>query len=288
MNPTAHPIAFVVFLALLAGAIATFAWLMRERVAMLRAAQPSPRLDRWGERWAGVLTYFVGQKRILTRRYRAAGLMHALIFWGFLAVALNTVQFVGGGFSHGFRVPGFAPGTVLGEGYVLVRDLFEIAVLAMVVAAVARRLFVRPQRLTLSWDAIAILGMIGLLMVTDLAMAGIETASTGTAGGYRSVAGRALAPVFEGLSAGGAGLAHAAAWWLHLIALLAFLTYLPISKHFHVVTSLPSVLFRRLDRGSLPTPDLENSERFGVTGFKDLRWKDVLDVYSCTECGRCQ
>lgn len=288
MSPTANPIAFGLFLALLLTSLGTFAWLMRERIALLRAARPSSRLDRWGERWSGVLTYFLGQKRILAPKYRAAGLMHAFIFWGFVAVALNTVHFVGGGFSRGFHLPGFGPGSLLGEAYVAVRDVFEIAVLVMVAVAVVRRLTVRPKRLTLSWDAIGILGLIAVLMVTDLAIAGVETAGSGTAGGYHSFAGRLLAPWFAGLGESSRHAIHGVAWWMHLAALLGFLTYLPISKHFHVLTSLPSVLFRRLDRGSLPTPDLENSERFGVTGFKDLRWKDLLDVYSCTECGRCQ
>jgi Fe-S oxidoreductase len=119
-----------------------------------------------------------------------------------------------------------------------------------------------------------ILTMIGTLMVTDLAMAGVEGSSP---------AGRLLAPAL-----GGSQLLFQASWWLHAATLLGFLCYLPVSKHFHVVTSLPSVLFRRLDTGSLPMIDLENSEKFGITNFTDMRWKDVLDVYSCTECGRCQ
>jgi Fe-S oxidoreductase len=94
--------------------------------------------------------------------------------------------------------------------------------------------------------------------------------------------------LFASLGAEATTALHGVSWWLHLATLLGFLCYLPVSKHFHVVTSLPSVLFRRLDTGSLPMMDLENSEHFGITGFADLRWKDVLDVYSCTECGRCQ
>jgi Fe-S oxidoreductase len=278
----------IVYVVLLAASLATFTFLIRERVALLQLAQPSARLDRWGERWKGVLTQFIGQRRILSPGYLGAGLMHAFIFWGFLAVALNTIQFVGGGFVEGFHLPLLGPDSWLGRAYVVVRDLFELAVIAMVLVAAFRRAVLKPARLTPSWDAVLILTMIGALMVTDLVMAGAETAINGSAGGYPSPAGRLIAPVFGGLQTSGTQAVFGVSWWLHLATLLGFLCYLPISKHFHVVTSLPSVLFRRLDTGSLPMIDLENSERFGITGFTDMRWKDVLDVYSCTECGRCQ
>ncbi len=287
MRPTESLPAFIFFLILLFGSLGTFGYLMESRLSLLAAAMPTDRLNHWGRRIRGVLVFFLGQRRILNRRYLWPGLMHALIFWGFLAVALNSVHFVGGGFSAGWHLPGFGPGTVPGEGYVLVRDIFEFLVLVMVLVAMARRIFIRPSRLTLSGDALLVLGMIGALMLTDQFMAGIETAHHAGAG-YRSLAGAALAPFMAGLSPGAAVTFYQSVWWIHLGTLLFFLTFLPVSKHFHVITALPSVLFRRLDSGSLPSMDLENLENFGISGFKDLRWKDILDVYSCTECGRCQ
>jgi Fe-S oxidoreductase len=284
VRPTESAIGFAIFVVMLLASLGAFGYLMESRIAMLRAARPSPRLDRWGERIRGVLSYFVGQKRLLSRGYRLVGLMHALIFWGFLAVAINTIHFVGGGFSEGFHLPGLRPGAAAHVAYVWIRDLFEIAVLAMVLAAAYRRIVVRPARLTPSWDAGLILSLIGALMLTDLLLAGTEAAH----GGFASPVGAFLGPVLAGLGAGTLVAVHHTAWWVHLGALLFFLAYLPVSKHFHVVTSLPSVLFRRLDTGSLPHMDLEALERFGTTGFRDLRWKDILDVYSCTECGRCQ
>ena len=288
MDPTGSPLGFALFVAALLIAIGTFGHLMEERIALLLAARPSERLDRWGERLLGVLTYFVGQKRILAKGYRAAGIMHALIFWGFLAVAVNSIHFVGRGFAPQWHLPLLGPGSVLGNLYVAVRDAFEVAVLVAIAFAAYRRVVVKPARLTRSWDAALILSLIATLMLTDLAIAGIETAAGGRAEGYASVAGFALAPLLAGISTHALSIGHAVVWWLHLGSLLFFLDYLPVSKHFHVVTSLPSVLFRRLDTGSLPLMDLENSERFGATTFTDLRWKDLLDVYSCTECGRCQ
>ena len=275
MRPTDSMPAFIVFCTMLVASFAAFAYLIEARVAMLRAAAPIDRFDRWGERLRGVLTQFLGQRRILSPRHFAAGVMHAFIFWGFLAVGLNTIHFVGAGFHEGFHLPLLGPDSVLGRVYMVVRDVFEVFVIVMIGVAAVRRAFVRPERLTRSWDAVLILTLIATLMVTDLVMAGIGAAP--------SPAGRTLSPWLAGRT----GL-YAVSWWLHLATLLGFLVYLPVSKHFHVITSFPSVLFRRLDTGSLPAMDLENSERFGITGFTDLRWKDVLDVYSCTECGRCQ
>jgi len=278
----------ILFVVALLASLATFAYLIEARFALLRAAKPSARFDRWGERFAGVLTQFLGQRRILSPGYLGAGIMHALIFWGFLAVGLNSIHFIGGGFVAGFHLPFFGPASWAGRAYVVVRDLFEVAVVVMVAVAAYRRIVVRPARLTPSWDAALILSLIATLMVTDLAMAGAETARDGSANGYPSPAGHALAPLFASMGVPASEAVHGACFWLHLAALLGFLCYLPVSKHFHVVTSLPSVLFRRLDTGSLPMIDLEKAETFGITGFSDLRWKDVLDVYSCTECGRCQ
>ena len=288
MSPTGTILGMTVFVVMLVASLAMFAILIEPRFALLRAARASDRWDRPAERWKGVLSQFLGQRRILSPRYLGAGLMHAFIFWGFLAVGLNSIHFLGGGFITGFHLPFFGPASWPGRLYVVVRDAFEIAVVAMVAVAAFRRIVLKPKRLTPSWDAALILSLIAALMLTDLTMAAAQTAIHGAANGYVSPAGRMLAPLVAPLALPAIETLHAVCWWMHLAVLLGFLCYLPVSKHFHVITSLPSVLFRRLDAGSLPMIDLENSERFGITGITDMRWKDVLDVYSCTECGRCQ
>ena len=78
-------------------------------------------------------------------------------------------------------------------------------------------------------------------------------------------------------------------WWVHLTDLLFFANYLPYSKHFHIIVSVPNIFLMKLEpMGRLGTPDLENSERFGVSRVEDLSWKSMLDGYTCTECGRCR
>ncbi len=76
---------------------------------------------------------------------------------------------------------------------------------------------------------------------------------------------------------------------LHIAIVMAFLNFLPLGKHFHIITGLPTVFFQRLTpQGQLSKLDLENGEKFGVAKLTDLSWKEILDTYSCTECGRCQ
>jgi Fe-S oxidoreductase len=78
------------------------------------------------------------------------------------------------------------------------------------------------------------------------------------------------------------------AWWVHNLVVLLFLNLLPRSKHFHIITAIPNVFFRKLEpTGALSKMDLENAETFGTSHINQFNWKQVLDMYSCTECGRC-
>ena len=101
-----------------------------------------------------------------------------------------------------------------------------------------------------------------------------------------------MAGLFGGLSEATLQAIYSAMWWLHLLILYYFANELPYSKHFHVYTSLFNVFFANLDPpGKLPTMDLENIDedtRFGVSTVTDFTWKQMLDLYTCTECGRCR
>jgi len=97
-----------------------------------------------------------------------------------------------------------------------------------------------------------------------------------------------LANALTGAGPSAALTASNTAWWIHNLVVLTFLNFLPVAKHFHVVTSLPNVFFTKLEPyGRLSKQDLENAEIYGTSRFKHFTWKQVLDMYSCTECGRC-
>lgn len=284
--PTNTSIGFGVFITLLALSIVWFFWLMYRRIAVIASGQPQNRFDRIGKRIGAFFTLGIAQTKIRDRRFRSAGLMHAFIFWGFLVVAVNTIQMLGQGFNPDFVLPGFHAGQIIGRIYLWLKDIFEVLVLLSVLYALYRRLVVRPERLSLSVAANLILVMIGVLMVTDLLMTGIVTVIDRTAD--RTWVGAIMAWMFVSASPDFTVSFFCINWWLHLATLLFFLPYLPLSKHFHIVTSLPAVFFKRLDSGYLRFLDIEKVERFGASRAEDFGWKDLLDVYSCTECGRCQ
>ncbi|MEP0814368.1 MAG: (Fe-S)-binding protein [bacterium] len=215
--------------------------------------------------------------------------MHAAIFWGFWVLSINTIQFIMSGFVPSAHLPLLGKDQALGIAYVVFRDVFEVVVLIAVALAGLRRLVTRPKRLTYSFEAHVILFLIAALMVTDFLINGAEAAAVNphSASFIEQVFGSWMLSWPVGASA----VAGVTAWWVHLLALLYFLNLLPQSKHFHVVTSLFSVLFRRLDAPALKKVDLESAaeaEKFGAENVYDFGWKYILDSYSCTECGRCQ
>ena len=286
--PTARSVAGVsgraLFGALVAIALLAFAYSLTRRIRVLMAGASENRFDRIPLRIWKTIEYAFAQKRMFRDLY--AGVFHILIFGGFVVLTVRSLALVVEGL-----VPGFAllPGSV-GNAYTLVKDVFEVLVLVGVAMAVFRRAFARPKRLDLTLDAWFILFLIALLMVTDLAADGARMAmGSGGVDPMFSPAVAAIARLFAGVSPAGLQTIYAACWWIHLADLLFFANYLPYSKHFHIIMSVPNIFLMKLDpMGRLGTPDLENSERFGVSRVEDLSWKSMLDGYTCTECGRCR
>ena len=292
MNPTATVFSKLIFLVMLFSSVGAFAFFMRMRIRVLLAASPIDRFDRPLERLKGVLVYWLGQRRILDPKHIGAGIMHALVFWGFLAVSINSLHLIGRAFIPGFHLPLFGPDGPLGLPYITLRDTFEVVVFFMVLFLWFRRLIVRPQRITQSLDALFILSMIFTLMLTDfLANGALVAAGEPTHEAFSYMA-AFTAHLLEWMQLSRAGMIdlHHFSWWLHMFVLLFFLAYLPLSKHFHVITSAFNVYFRNLGPSALPHMDLEDEdiEHFGVSQIEQFDWKDILDIYTCTECGRCQ
>jgi Fe-S oxidoreductase len=149
----------------------------------------------------------------------------------------------------------------------------------------------RKERVVQSFSAWLVIGLIGILMVTDLASEAARIAAGAIDGSFLPVS-SLLAGVLGGLSQSALQTGYVTLWWLHLVTLYYFANELPYSKHFHVYTSLFNVFFAKLDPpGKLATMDLEDVDedtRFGTATVTDFTWKQMLDMYTCTECGRCR
>jgi len=264
-------------------AIAVFVYSMSRRIRVLMAGRPDNRFTRIGRRIAETLEYAFAQKRMFRDPY--AGFFHILIFAGFVVLTVRSIALVLEG-----SIPGFVllPGPP-GDYYTLLKDVFEVLTLAGVLLAVFRRAFARPKRLDLSMDAWLILFLIGLLMATDLVAAGAQLALAPSLQTRWSPVVLTIARMLSGIDRGSLQTLYETCWWVHLFDLLFFGNYLPYSKHFHILSSIPNIFFMNLEpMGKLKTVDLENTERFGASRVEDLTWKSMLDGYTCTECGRCR
>jgi Fe-S oxidoreductase len=273
----------LVFGLLVLFAVLAFAYSIGRRIRVLLAAAPEPRFDRIGLRIVKTLEYAFVQKRMFRDLY--AGTFHIFLFAGFLVLTVRTIALVAEGLVPGFlMLPGRA-----GDFYTLVKDVFEVLVLIGVGMAVFRRAFARPKRLDLTADAWLILFLIGLLISADLVSEGAKVAANPDLASAWAPAVAVVAGLVVGLAPASLQVLYASTWWIHLTDILFFGNYLPYSKHFHIITAVPNVFFMKLEpMGKLSTPNLEQSESFGVSKVEQLTWKSMLDGYTCTECGRCR
>lgn len=280
----------LVMLALVVLALGIFAYTMFHRINVLRACEPENRLDRPGQRLRVLLEVGFGQRKLLYEK--GPGWMHAAIFAGFIVVALRTVTLITRGFVADFQFPGLGGG--VGLAYLALVNTFEVLVVIATAYALVRRLVTRPGRLRFSAEAVLILLWIATLMITDLvadaARFQLHPQDAERGGAYVA---SALATTLAGLSAGNLVVLHHAAFWLHVVLVLGFLNYLPYGKHFHVLTALPAVFLGKLEPyAHVRKIDFEamaaaGQETFGVSKVEEYSWRRVLDLYTCTECGRC-
>jgi Fe-S oxidoreductase len=267
--------------------VGAVAFSLSRRFNLLMAGRAENRFDRLGERFKHVFIYAFGQKKMFDDPF--AGIYHIFIFYGFLVVGFRTVAMVFEGLFAGWELPLFDTG--IGHAYLFSKDIFEALVLLGLVFAVWRRGVQRKDRIIQSWGAWIVIWLIAILMLTDLASEGARIAAGALDGSYLPVS-AFFGSLFAGFGEGALQAIYSFTWWIHLVTLYVFANELPYSKHFHVYTSIFNVFFANLDApGKLPTMDLENADentRFGISTITDFTWKQMLDMYTCTECGRCR
>jgi Fe-S oxidoreductase/nitrate reductase gamma subunit len=275
----------IAFISVFAAGLAVLAYEIYFYLRLLMQFQPQKRLDDPGRRIGKLFKFVFGQRRLLDQI--TMGSAHFMIFWGFIIISFGTLSFFGKGFHAGFRLP--ILGTVLNQPFLFLLDLFSILVLIGIAIAVIRRFFPGSERMPRGWEEATILILIGGLMVFSLLAESFNMAAQGQYQ-YASFIGTFIAQGIAGwiLAPSTFNIYAHIFWWAHLLFFLGILTYVPISKHMHVFTSIPNVFFsHNTPDGKLTTPNLEDAEEFGVTGVEQYPWKQLLDGYSCTECGRC-
>ena len=278
-------------------ALAGFAALTWRKLRIVVALQPEPRWDAPAQRLRSVLMNGLLQRRMVQREWRP-GLMHAVIFVGFMSLLLRKLQLIAIGYDEGFVFHGTFAGP-----FAAFKDGIEVAVTLAVLYGLWRRLVLRPARLESNREALWVLGLILLIMLTDFAFDGLRFARLGASlpgiAHERDFAfvGAALAGALQGWPPESLGSAYVLLYWTQMLVVLSFLVWLPAGEHFHIVTALPTLYLRRgrpanrvppVDIEKLMQASDESEMHAGVRTARDLVWKDGLDAFTCTECGRCK
>lgn len=303
--------------------VATAIWLFSKRVKEIsrniklgRDTEDKDTSENKKQRWKNLLLLAFGQKKMFRNPFVA--ILHFFVYAGFIIINIEILEIILDGIlgTHRlFEKP-------LGGLYIFLINAFEVLALLVLVACVIfliRRNIKRIKRFTSTdlngWprsDANYILITEIVLMSLFLLMNSSDTLLqnriTGTEGdGY--IISKFLQPLFSGLSNHGLEITERSAWWLHIIGIFAFLNYLPYSKHLHIILAFPNAYYARLEpMGEMtnmesvqkevlyamqpelaPTSGTEQTppQKFGAKDVHDLTWKNLMDAYSCTECGRC-
>ena len=281
------PEKFVFALLILATAAAFLAPIVR-RIRIIRAGAPEDRFRDLWKRFVHAVTKVLFQRCTLRNERLFTGLMHVGIFYGALTFDTMTVSHTLEGFFDGFYLFGR---TGLGLVFSFVIDVAAFTVMAGVIFLAFRRFVIRPKAYaTTRVDSAAIYLLITLATATFLYFEGFAVAhDPGTA--RWSFLGPWLAGFIgrSGMSAAAVASHFKIAWWAHVVAVYAFIAYVPHSKYLHMFAGPLNVFFRRsAPSGELASLDLEKSEVFGIEKLPDFTWKDNLDAFACMECGRCQ
>ncbi len=285
MNPLAMTL-------LLLAAWGYFGWQMLRRYRLMTVGPGENRLDQIGERLRRTWEYAFVQKRM--PRYYWAGIAHKVIFAGFMVLLLRTLILFGRGYSSHFDFWGvLSIDSLLGGVYSFVKDIFALLVILGVAVFFYYRLVKKLSRMTLSGEGLLILGIITTMMLSDILHDAANQVLSGHGATWAEPVGSLVAFALVGLGDGAlTGLSHLG-FWTHVSLVLLFLNLLPSSKHFHVITAIPNVFAQSLfPRGRLPNVvdiegKIEREETLGLKSIEQLSWKGVLDLYTCTECGRC-
>lgn len=283
ISPTGGWIGTLLFVILFVTALVLFGIRMGKLITLLLKARPEDRTDHLGNRIGEFFQVVLGQSSVL--RDPIPGLAHFFTFWGFIIIQFGLLNLILGAFN------GSLP--LLGDNriFAMVLDLFVVLVLVSLIIFAIRRGIVRPRQLSSSlhgpWDGFIILGLIFLVILTLALVEGFEYAASD--GAAWTPIGAMFGPWFSQAGTAFNIGAYRFFWWLHILVVLSFLVYLPRSKHLHLMATPFNVFFRNYKpQGALPLlENLEEREDYGVSKAEQFTWKDLLDGYACTECGRC-
>ncbi len=283
--------------------VACFAYIVARRLVPLVRSESDLRFDRPVARLGKVCQFWLGQWK--HPRYRTAGILHILIFVGFLLLAMRAFTVLIIGVSENFIMPGLKGEA--GHIYEVMTDYAATIVFLCMVFAITRRLVFKPVRYEVpakfgkahKADAIFLLSLIAILMLADSLFEATRAAGQIPAGHSAQFSAAFSLPWLLKIALASTALPelgriYFGAYLLHEAVFYFLLCYRPFGIQFHVETSLFNIYFSKLDKGRLKPvrwgvsdEHLGQVKSFGVKTFLDFTWKHMLDFYSCADCGRC-
>ncbi len=309
----------ILFALILIGAITFFAKNVKRLSRNIKLGKDVDVSDDKPQRWRNMAKIALGQTKMVVRPI--AGIMHVIVYVGFIIINIEVLEIIIDGLLGTHRI--FAP---LGSVYDVLIASFEILAFLVIVAVVVfwlRRNVVRIKRFfkpeMKGWpkkDADLILYIELVLMFLFLTMNGADYQLQQMGAEHYTKAGsfpisQYLLPIFDGMSIPSLVLVERSAWWLHIVGILFFLNYLYYSKHLHILLAFPNTYFGKLkpqgqfdnleavtkevklmmdptaDPFAAPVEGAEPPAKFGASDVMDLNWVQLLNAYTCTECGRC-
>jgi Fe-S oxidoreductase len=271
-------------------AVALFAWGVWQRVQLWRAGGPERRTDQLPQRVRLVAKHALGQARVLSQAY--PGVMHATMFWGFLALFMGTVLAT---IDYDITLPLLDYKLLKGDFYLAyetVLDLFGLFFVIGLGMAVWRRFVLRPARVDPEARFAYALGLLFLINATGFVIEACRLAVVQPWWAPWSPVGWLLgeALLAVGLGEGGLRALHLGVWLFHAVISLAFIAIIPHSYFMHFVTTPLNIFFSKLTpRGEIAKiENIEEAESLGISRLEEFPWKRRLDFDACLECGRCQ
>lgn len=310
----------ILFAIILVLGIGFFAQNVKKLIRNIKLGQDVDRTDNPKERWRNMAMIALGQSKMVKRP--VAGILHIIVYLGFIIINIEVLEILIDGLFGTHRVFSF-----LGGFYNVLIGSFEVLAFLVIVAIATfyiRRNIIQLKRFISNdltgWpksDANNILYFETVLMVLFLVLNAADLHLQTLGVGHYNQAGafpvsQFIAPVFNGISENIVVLIERAAWWLHIVGILIFLNYLYYSKHLHILLAFPNTYFANLKPqgqfdnlesvtkevklmmdpnadpfAAAPAGEEPVHSKFGASDVQDLNWVQLLNAYTCTECGRC-
>jgi len=272
----------LIAIAVAAYAASLFGVVVYRRWQYIRLGKSVEQQNREGAARNGFAAQVFGQSKLL-KDWRS-GLMHAVIFYGFIIVQFGAIDILIKGIA-GWGIPWFEA-----AWFTVTQEVTVLLVLLAILYAAYRRYIEKLKRLKRDFKPSLVVFFIGTLMLSVVAFLGFERVHNHLEGSLAAPLSSAAAWLFVGFSSNTISVWMEVSWWVHLLTILAFLVYVPQSKHFHIIVGPVNIWLRRKGPpGRLTKLDLEDehAETFGVDQVEQFTQKQLLDLYACVECGRC-